>query len=168
MRAVDHGKHPPSWHPCENVCANAQGIAKQHTGEEIRCNKSWDGTWWFFFCNTCKRTRPQIRGVLRGARIYLRIKHTDYITDSENASYYCSSEGESCTQEEAEEFLLKNNGRSLTPLMAKAPGGGTGTLKIGSSNPNQETGNNSLTQKVVNHTGIILMDAVSVPPWILG
>ena len=92
----------PSWHPCEDACANAQGTATLHTGEEIRCNKSWDGTWWFFFCNTCKQTRPHIRGVLRGARIYLRMEHTDYITDSENSSYYCSSEGESCTQEEAE------------------------------------------------------------------
>ena len=95
----------PSWHLCEKVCANAQGVAKLHTGEEIRCNKSWDGTWWFFFCNTCKLTRPQIRGVLRGARICLRRRqYTDYITDSENASYYYSSESESCTQEEVEEF----------------------------------------------------------------
>ena len=159
----------PSWHPCEDACANAQGTATLHTGEEIRCNKSWDGTWWFFFCNTCKQTRPHIRGVLRGARIYLRMEHTDYITDSENSSYYCSSEGESCTQEEAEYFFfLKNNGRLLTPQMAKVPGGGTGIMKTGSSNQNLETGHNSLTQKVVNHTGVILMGAVSVPPWILG
>ena len=62
---------------------------------------------------------------------------------------------------------MRNNGRPLTPLMAKAPGGGTGTLKTGSLNPNQETGHNALTQEVANHTGIILMDAVSVPPGII-
>ena len=89
------------------------------------------------------------------------MEHTDYFTDSENPSYYCSSEGESCTQEEE-----KNNGRLLTPQMAKVPGGGTGILKIGSSNQNLETGHNSLTQKVVNHTGVILMGAVSVP-WLI-
>ena len=65
-------------------------------------------------------------------------------------------------------FFFKNNGRLLTPQMAKAPGGGTGIMKTGSSNQNLETGHNSLTQKVVNHTGVILMGAVSVPPWILG
>ena len=95
----------PSWHRCEDACVNAQGTATLHSGEEIRCSRSWDGTWWFFFCNQCKKVRPHIIGVLRGARIYLCTEHTDYITDSENSSRYCSSEGESCTQEEAEYFF---------------------------------------------------------------
>ena len=81
---------------------NAQGTATLHSGEEIKCSRSWDGTWWFFFCNKCKKVRPHIIGVLRGVRIYLYMEHTDYITDSENSSWYCSSEGESCTQEDAE------------------------------------------------------------------
>ncbi len=61
----------------------------------------------------------------------------------------------------------KNNGRPLIPQMAKAPGGGTGIMKTGSSNSNLGTGHNSLTQRMVNHTGVILMDTASVPPWTL-
>ena len=58
------------------------------SGAEIRCSKSWDDTWWFFFCKTCKNARPHIIDVLRGARIHLgEHQHTDYITDSENRSY---------------------------------------------------------------------------------
>ena len=40
-------------------------------------------------------------------------------------------------------------------------------MKTGSSNQNLETGHNSLTQRMVNHTGVILMDTASVPPWTL-
>ena len=48
--------------------------------------------------------RPHIIGVLRGVRIYLYMEHTDYITDSENSSWYCSSESEiDSTQENIEE-----------------------------------------------------------------
>ena len=70
----------PSWHLCETACANERGVAKLHTGEEIQCNKSWNDTWWFFFCNKCKHTRFHIRGVLRN---------------------------ESCTQEAAEVLIHK-------------------------------------------------------------
>ena len=67
-----------------------------HSGEEIRCSKSWDDKWWFFFCNKCKNIRPRIIGILRSARIYLYMgRHTNYITDSENESYYSDSETDS-------------------------------------------------------------------------
>ena len=98
----------PSWHRCDAACVNTQGTAKLHSGEEIRCSRSWDGTWWFFFCNQCKKIRPHIIGVLRKVRIWHSpyLGQIDYTTDSENASYsYSSSEGESCTQEEAEDFF---------------------------------------------------------------
>ena len=65
---------------------NAQGIATLRSGDEIRCSKSWDDKWWFFFCNRCKNARPPIIGVLRGARIELYMEKTGYITDSENSS----------------------------------------------------------------------------------
>ena len=39
-----------------------------------------------------KNARPHIIGVLRGVRIFLYIEHTDYITDSENSSWCCSSD----------------------------------------------------------------------------
>ena len=80
----------PSWHRCENACVNAQGIATLHNRYEIRCSKSWDNKWWFFFCNRCKNARPPIIGVLRGARIELYMEQTGYITDSENSSRSCS------------------------------------------------------------------------------
>ena len=98
----------PSWHRCDAACVNTQGTAKLHSGEEIRCSRSWDGTWWFFFCNQCKKNRPHIIGVFRKVRIWHSpyLGQIDYTTDSENASYsYSSSEGESCTQEEAEYFF---------------------------------------------------------------
>ena len=93
----------PSWHRCDTACLNPQGVAKLHTGNEIRCSRSWDGTCWFFFCNRCKTSRPHIIGVLRNVRIWHNpySGKADYTTDSEEYSYY-SSEGESCTQEEAE------------------------------------------------------------------
>ena len=96
----------PSWHRCDTACLNPQGVAKLHTGNEIRCSRSWDGTCWFFFCNRCKTSRPHIIGVLRNVRIWHNpySGKADYTTDSEEYSYY-SSEGESCTQEEAEEFF---------------------------------------------------------------
>ena len=51
-----------------------------------------------------KNARPHIIGVLRGVRIYLYMEHTDYITDSENSSWYCSSESEiDSTQENIED-----------------------------------------------------------------
>ena len=74
---------------------NAQGTATLHSGEEIRCSRSWDDKWWFFFCDRCKNARPHIIGVLRGSRIYLLMKHTDYITDSENYSYIMDTENNS-------------------------------------------------------------------------
>ena len=98
----------PSWHRCDAACVDTQGTARLHSGEEIRCSRSQDGTWWFFFCNQCKKARPRIIGVLRKVRIWHSpyLGQIDYTTDSENASYsYSSSEGESCTQEEAEEFF---------------------------------------------------------------
>ena len=83
----------PSWHRCEAACVNAQGTAKLHSGDEVRCSRSWDGTWWFFFCNQCKKNRPHIMGVLRKARIWHSpyLEQSDYTTDSENASYSYSS-----------------------------------------------------------------------------
>ena len=78
--------------------------SSQSHKEEIKCSRSWDDKWWFFFCNKCKNVRPHIIGVLRGVRIYLYMEHTDYITDSENSSWYCSSESEiDSTQENIED-----------------------------------------------------------------
>ena len=96
----------PSWHRCDETCVNSEGVARLHTGNEIRCSRSWDGTYWFFFCDRCKKSRPHIRGVLRNVRIWHcpYIGMIDYTTDSEVYSYY-SSEGEPCTQEEAEEYF---------------------------------------------------------------
>ena len=93
----------PSWHRCEKRCVNSERVAKLQDGNEIKCSRSWDDTYWFFFCDRCKKCRPYIRGVLSGARIWHSpyLGKTDYTTDSEY-SYY-SSEGEPCTQEEAEE-----------------------------------------------------------------
>ena len=110
----------PSWHRCEKKCVNYEGVVKLHTGNEIKCSRSWDDTYWFFFCDRCKTGRPRIRGVLRGARIWhsSRIDNTDYITDSEY-SYY-SSEGEPCTQEEAEENYLAQEAARTKALMNKA------------------------------------------------
>ena len=65
---------------------NAHGIATLLGGDEIRCSKSWDDCWWFFFCNVCKDARPPIIGVLRGARIELSMEQIRYTTDSENLS----------------------------------------------------------------------------------
>ena len=95
----------PSWHRCDAAGVNPQGIAELHTGE-IRCSRSLDGTYWFFFCNQCKMSRPHIIGVLRNARIWHCpfSNQTDYTTDSEGYSYH-SSESESYTQEETEEFF---------------------------------------------------------------
>ena len=109
----------PSWHRCEKKCVNYEGMML-HTGNEIKCSKSWDDTYWFFFCDRCKTCRPRIRGVLRGARIWHSsyIGKTDYITDSEY-SYY-SSEGEPCTQEEAEENYLAQEAARTKALMNKA------------------------------------------------
>ena len=95
----------PSWHRCENACVNAQGTATLHSGEEIRCSRSWDDKWWFFFCDRCKNARPHIIGVLRGVRIFLYMEHTDYITDSENSSWCCSSDSApDSTQENIEDY----------------------------------------------------------------
>ena len=93
----------PSWHRCEERCVNAKGVARLHYGDEINCSRSWDDTYWFFFCDQCKTSKPHIRGVLRSVRIWHSpyIGRIDYTTDSEY-SYY-SSEGETCTLEEAEE-----------------------------------------------------------------
>ena len=52
--------------------------------------------------------------------------------------------------------------------MEKVHGGGMKKLKTGSSSQNLETGHNSLTQKMANHTGVALMGAASVPPWTPG
>ena len=108
----------PSWHRCDK--ANSQGVVKLHTGK-IRCSRSWDGTYWFFFCNHCKASRPHIIGVLRNARIWHcpSSRQTDYITDSEGYSYH-SSESESCTQEETEEFFSIHEAARAKSLKNKA------------------------------------------------
>ena len=65
------------------------------------------------------KIRPHIIGVLRRVRIWNSpyLGQTDYITDSENSSWYSSSEGESCIQEEAEYFfsMRKNNEKQPGP-----------------------------------------------------
>ena len=103
----------PSWHRCDK--ANSQGVVKLHTGD-IRCSRSWDGTYWFFFCNHCKASRPHIIGVLRNARIWHcpYSGQTDYITDSEGPSYD-SSESESCTQETEDFFSIHEAARAKSP-----------------------------------------------------
>ena len=69
---------------------------KFQEGVEIKCSRSWDGTYWFFFCDQCKKTkcRPHIRGVLRGAKIWQCpvMKRPDWTSDSEYS--YHSSEDE--------------------------------------------------------------------------
>ena len=80
-----------SWHRCENACVNAQGIATLRDGREIRCSKSWDNNWWFFYCNRCKNVRPPLIGVLRGVKIErYNEQFGTYVTDSENSSNSCS------------------------------------------------------------------------------
>ena len=110
----------PSWHRCETACVNPQGIAKLHTGIEISCSRSWDDTCWFFFCDRCKKARPHILGVLRNVRIWHSpyIGQTDYTTDTEY-SYY-SSEGEPCTQEEADEYFSNMETARADALMNRA------------------------------------------------
>ena len=110
----------PSWHRCEKRCVNYEGIAKLQDGTEVKCSRSWDDTYWFFFCDRCKTGRPYIRGVLRGVKIWHSpyIDKTDYITDSEY-SYY-SSEGEPCTQEETEENYLAQEAARTKALKSKA------------------------------------------------
>ena len=48
----------PSWHLCETAAVNSQGTARLQAGEEIQCSKSWNDTWWFFFCNKCRQNKP--------------------------------------------------------------------------------------------------------------
>ena len=81
----------PSWNRCKNACVNAQGIATLRDGREIRCSKSWDNNWWFFYCNRCKNVRPPLIGVLRGVKIErYNEQFGTYVTDSENSSNSCS------------------------------------------------------------------------------
>ena len=65
---------------------NDHGIVTLVGGDKIRCSKSWDDSWWFFFCNVCKNGRPHIIGVLRGARIELSMGWSCYTSDSENST----------------------------------------------------------------------------------
>ena len=58
-----------------------------------------------------------------------------------------------------------DNGRPSTPQMKNGHGGGMRKLKNGFLNQNPEAGHNSLTQTMVNHTGVTLMGAASVPHW---
>ena len=110
----------PSWHRCEARCVDHEGKVFFYEGVEIKCSRSWDDTYWFFFCDRCKTGRPHIRGVLRGVRIWHSpyIGKTDYITDSEY-SYY-SSEGEPCTQDEAEENYSIQEAARAEPLKNRA------------------------------------------------
>ena len=110
----------PSWHRCEKRCVNQEGIVKFQEGTEIKCSRHWDGTYWFFFCDRCKRSRPHIRGVLRGARIWQCpvMERFEWTSDSEY-SYY-SSEEISCTQEEAEEGYLAQKAARTEALKNKA------------------------------------------------
>ena len=103
----------PSWHRCEERCVNAEGIARLHYGDDIHCSRSWDGTYWFFFCDQCKTSKPHIWGVLRNARIWHSPYNgwIDYTTESEY-SYFSSAEGESCTLEEMEvEYSVEETAR---------------------------------------------------------
>ena len=93
---------------------------KFHEGTEIQCSRSWDGTYWFFFCDRCKKGRPHTRGVLRGVKIWHSpiMDRLEYTSDSEY-SYY-SSEGVPCTQDEAEEKYLAQEAARIEALKSKA------------------------------------------------
>ena len=107
----------PSWHRCEERCVNAMGVARLHYGTDIYCSQSWDGTYWFFFCDQCKTSKPHILGTLRNVRIWHSPLSgwTDYITESEY-SYFSSSEGEFCTLEELEEeYSIEETARTEAP-----------------------------------------------------
>ena len=110
----------PSWHRCEKECVNEKGAARLHNGDDINCSRSWDGTYWFFFCNLCKASRPRIWGVSRNAKIRQSPynKWIEYTTDSEYS--YFSSEGESCTMEEMEEEYLIQETARIESLRNKA------------------------------------------------
>ena len=101
-------------------CFNHEGIVKFHEGTEIKCSRSWDGTYWFFFCDRCKKGRPHIRGVLRGVKIWHSpfMDRLEWTSDSEY-SYY-SSEGVPCTQDEAEERYLAQEVARIEALKSKA------------------------------------------------
>ena len=70
---------------------------------------------------TNKNIRPHIIGVLRNVRIWHCpcIGMIDYTTDSEVYSYY-SSEGEPCTQEEAEEYFTIQDAARAESLKNRA------------------------------------------------
>ena len=111
----------PSWHRCEKKCVSDEGVVKHHTGNEIQCSRSWDDTYWFFFCHRCKTGRPRIRGVLRNVRIWRSpyCKQNGYITESEENSY-CSSDEESFTLEEDEEYHSIQESAQVVSLKNRA------------------------------------------------
>ena len=110
----------PSWHRCEERCVDHEGTVTFHEGTEIKRSRSWDDTYWFFFCDRCKKGRPHIRGVLRGVKIWHSpfMDRLEWTSDSEYS--YHSSEGIPCTQEEAEEDYLETEAAKLAALKNKA------------------------------------------------
>ena len=94
----------PSWHGCDKECVNEKGAARLHNGDDIKCSRSWDDTYWFFFCDQCKTSKPHTWGVYRDVRIWHSEGRIDYTTESEYS--YFSSDEESCTMDEREEDYL--------------------------------------------------------------
>ena len=110
----------PSWHRCEARCVDHEGKVFFYEGVEIKCSRSWDDTYWFFFCDRCKRSRPRIIGALRGLRIYHSsfMDRLEMTSDSEQGS--SSSEGIPITQEEAEEDYIETQAAKTEALKNKA------------------------------------------------
>jgi hypothetical protein len=84
-----------SWHPCESYCVNPETwvVTLPDSQQDVRCSRSWDGSYWFFYCSECKdAARPA--HVLRGAYICMRqvygVPRICYETDSDNESDFYS------------------------------------------------------------------------------
>ena len=94
----------PLWQECDKKFVNEKGAVRLHNKDYTTCSRSWDGTYWFFFCDQCKANKPHTWGIYRETRPWHpegRIEHT---TESE---YSClASDEESFTVDEGEEDYL--------------------------------------------------------------
>ena len=85
-----------SWHRCDGNCITREAKTGLWVAtlwddqQKIVCSKHSDGSYWFFFCDVCKRSALP-KEILRGSRIVQRSDGIcDYTTDSSNVTDWTS------------------------------------------------------------------------------
>ncbi len=99
----------PLWQECDKKWVNEKGAVRLHNKDYTTCSESWDGTYWFFFCDRCKANKPH-----RETRFWHPEGRIEQTTESE-CSCLTSDEESFTSDERKQDHLTQETAWTKSP-----------------------------------------------------